>query len=285
MSFIDADGVVYEYVRRDENGNEIEPIRALNGVNLKVSKGDFIAILGGNGSGKSTFAKHLNALLTPNEGTVLVSGIDTKDYDKRFEIRKKAGMVFQNPDNQMVASVVDEEVAFGPENLGIPTKEIRRRVDNALTEVGMIKYKDTSPIRLSGGQKQRIAIAGILAMEPECIILDEVTAMLDPQGRKDVLNVLDTLNKEKGVTIIMITHNMEEVSEASYIFVMDKGQIALEGTPKDVFSEVDKMKELRLDVPVVTMIAHELRRRGIELKDGIITNKEFTDEISRIRGI
>lgn len=275
MSIIKAGKVRFAYKKNDEDGNDNEPVFALDGVDLDALEGEFIAILGHNGSGKSTFAKHLNALLVPDEGTVFIAGMDTKEDENTLEIRRTAGMVFQNPDNQMVASIVEDEVGFGPENLGVPTDEIWERVENALNSVGMYAYRENNPSKLSGGQKQRVAIAGILAMLPKCIVLDEPTAMLDPKGREDVLRVLHDLNRDQGVTIILITHNMEEAVGAHRIFVMDKGRVVMKGTPREVFSNVDELRELHLDVPAVTDLAHELRKRGLPLPAGILTAEEF----------
>ncbi len=255
--------------------------RAVDGVDLDVAPGQFIAILGHNGSGKSTLAKHLNAILLPSEGTVYVDGMDTKDMDKLEEIRQTAGMVFQNPDNQIIGTVVDEDVAFGPENMGVPTEEIVKRVENSLKTVGMWEYRSHSPNRLSGGQKQRVAIAGVVAMEPKCIVLDEPTAMLDPVGRKEVIRAAQKLNREKGITIILITHYMEEVVEADRVIVMDQGKILMQGTPREVFSRVEELKEHRLDVPQVTMLAHELRKDGLDLPEGILTIREFADVLGK----
>lgn len=279
MSIVEAKNVKYAYKSKDEDGKEKEPVFALDDVSIDALEGEFIAILGHNGSGKSTFAKQLNALLVPDEGTVFIAGMDTSEDEHTLEIRKTAGMVFQNPDNQMVASVVEEEVGFGPENIGVPTDEIWERVENALNAVGMYAYRESNPSRLSGGQKQRVAIAGILAMLPKCIVLDEPTAMLDPKGRRDVLEVLHRLCNEQGVTIILITHNMEEVTEADRIFVMDKGKVVISGTPAEIFSNVEEMQRLRLDVPEVTKLAHELKNRGIKLRDGILTAQELVEEL------
>lgn len=279
MSIIDVKNITYDYHKKDDQGNETESVRALDDVSLEVKEGEFIAVLGHNGSGKSTFAKHLNALLVPTEGTVYICGMDTSDTSNTLEVRKTAGMVFQNPDNQMVASVVDEEVGFGPENMGVPTDEILKRVDDALNSVGMYAYKDSSPTRLSGGQKQRIAIAGILAMKPKCIVADEPTAMLDPKGRADVLKVLHMLNKEQNVTIILITHNMEEVIDADRIFVMEGGKVVMNGSPREIFSHVKELQRLRLDVPEVTKLAFELKQKGLPLRDGILTREEFVNEL------
>lgn len=255
--------------------------RAVDGVDLDVAPGQFIAILGHNGSGKSTLAKHLNAILLPSEGTVYVDGMDTKDMDKLEEIRQTAGMVFQNPDNQIIGTVVDEDVAFGPENMGVPTEEIIQRVENSLKTVGMWEYRAHSPNRLSGGQKQRVAIAGVVAMEPKCIVLDEPTAMLDPVGRKEVIRAAQKLNREKGITIILITHYMEEVVEADRVIVMDQGKILMQGTPREVFSRVEELKEHRLDVPQVTMLAHELRKSGLNIPEGILTITELADALGK----
>ena len=283
MSIISAKKIKYAYPRKDDEGNETEPFVALDGVSLEANEGEFITILGHNGSGKSTFAKHLNALLVPDEGSVFIDGMDTSEDDYTLKIRETAGMVFQNPDNQMVSSVVDEEVGFGPENIGVPTEEIWERVEAALNAVGMYAYKESNPGRLSGGQKQRVAIASVLAMKPKCIVLDEPTAMLDPGGRKDVLDVLHDLNKRSGVTVILITHNMEEVTATDRVFVMDKGRVVMNGTPEEIFSRVEEMKSLRLDVPKVTILAHELKKSGLPLKDGILTSEELVREIMSLR--
>ncbi len=283
MSIISAKKIKYAYPRKDDEGNETEPFVALDGVSLEANEGEFITILGHNGSGKSTFAKHLNALLVPDEGSVFIDGMDTSEDDYTLKIRETAGMVFQNPDNQMVSSVVDEEVGFGPENIGVPTEELWERVESALNAVGMYAYKESNPGRLSGGQKQRVAIASVLAMKPKCIVLDEPTAMLDPGGRKDVLDVLHDLNKRSGVTVILITHNMEEVTASDRVFVMDKGRVVMNGTPEEIFSRVEEMKSLRLDVPKVTILAHELKKSGLPLKDGILTSEELVREIMSLR--
>ena len=260
MNFIEARKLVHEYIRRDEEGNVEGIDTALDGVDLDIKQGEFIAVLGHNGSGKSTLAKHLNVLLQSSGGTLWVDGKDTTDEANVWDIRKNAGMVFQNPDNQIIASVVEEDVAFGPENIGIPTDEIWKRVENSLKSVGMIQYREHSPNKLSGGQKQRVAIAGVMAMEPKCIVLDEPTAMLDPNGRKEVLDAVEKLNKEKGVTVILITHYMEEVIRADRVYVMDKGKVVMQGTPRSIFSQVDILKSYRLDVPQITLLAHELRK-------------------------
>ena len=285
MSIIDVRNIAYDYAKKDDEGKEVESVRALDGVSMEVNTGEFIAVLGHNGSGKSTFAKHLNALLVPSEGSLYICGMDTSDTANTLEVRKSAGMVFQNPDNQMVASVVDEEVGFGPENMGVPTEEILKRVEDALNAVGMYAYKDSSPTRLSGGQKQRIAIAGILAMRPKCIVADEPTAMLDPKGRADVLRVLHMLNKEQNVTVILITHNMEEVIDADRVFVMEGGKIVMNGTPGEVFSDVEAVQKLRLDVPEVTKLAFELKKKGLPLKNGILTREEFVRELKVLKNM
>ncbi|MCF0131473.1 MAG: energy-coupling factor transporter ATPase, partial [Pseudobutyrivibrio sp.] len=252
---------------------------ALDHVNIEVEAGQFIAILGHNGSGKSTFAKHINALLTPSEGTIWVDGMNTSDDEYTFCVRQSAGMVFQNPDNQIIASVVEEDVAFGPENIGVPSEEIVNRVEKSLKMVGMYKYREHSPNKLSGGQKQRVAIAGVMAMEPKCIILDEPTAMLDPDGRAEVLRAVHTLNREKGITVILITHYMEEVVDADYVFVMEKGKVVMQGKPREIFSQVDTLKEYSLDVPQVTLLAHELRQAGLNLPECILTRKELVEAL------
>ena len=281
MGIIQANQLVHEYIRRDEEGN-VESIQAaVDGVSLDIETGAFIAVLGHNGSGKSTLAKHINALLWPSEGTLYVDGKNTSDAEAIYEIRRAAGMVFQNPDNQIIASVVEEDVGFGPENMGIETEEIWTRVKESLASVGMLKYRSHSPNRLSGGQKQRVAIAGVMAMEPKCIILDEPTAMLDPNGRKEVLRAVHTLNKQKGVTILLITHYMEEVVDADYVYVMEKGKIGMQGAPRELFSRVDELKEHRLDVPQITLLAHELKKEGIPLPAGILTRQELIGELVR----
>ena len=275
MSIIEAKQLVHEYIRRDEEGN-VESIQtALDHVDLHVEPGQFIAILGHNGSGKSTLAKHINALLMPNEGTLYVDGKDTKDEKNIWDVRQKAVMVFQNPDNQIIASVVEEDVGFGPENIGVPTEEIWQRVEKSLRSVGMWEYRAHSPNKLSGGQKQRVAIAGVMAMQPKCIVLDEPTAMLDPCGRKEVLRAVHELNRKCGVTIILITHYMEEVVDADQIFVMDEGHIVMQGTPKKIFSDVEQLKKYRLDVPQITLLAYELKKEGLPIPDGILTREEL----------
>lgn len=284
MAVIESKNVSFDYIRRDEDGNVEGITRAVDNVSMSVEQGDFIAILGHNGSGKSTFAKHLNAILHPTEGTVYVGGKDTRKDENIWDVRQTAGMVFQNPDNQIIGQVVEEDVGFGPENLGIPTKEIWERVEESLKAVGMYEYRKHSPNKLSGGQKQRVSIAGVIAMHPKCIVMDEPTAMLDPNGRKEVIRAARALNDVERVTIILITHYMEEVIYADKVFVMDKGAIALEGTPKEVFSHVEELKELRLDVPQVTMLAHELKKQGLPLPDGILTVDEFVAEMKKITG-
>ena len=284
MKMIKASKLVHEYIRRDEEGN-VESIQtAIDGIDLEVAPGDFIAILGHNGSGKSTFARHINALLEPSEGTLWVDGMDTADAKHLYEIRRAAGMVFQNPDNQIIASVVEEDVGFGPENMGVPTEEIWTMVEESLKSVGMLQYRHHSPNRLSGGQKQRVAIAGVMAMEPKCIVLDEPTAMLDPVGRKEVLRAVFELNKKKGVTIILITHYMEEAVDADYVYVMDQGKIVMQGKPREVFSKVETLKEHRLDVPQITLLAHELRKAGLPLSKGILTRTELEQELMALYG-
>lgn len=272
-------GLIHDYIKRDEDGNVAGTVRAIDDVSLDVIRGQFIAVLGHNGSGKSTLAKHLNALLYPTEGEVWVDGMNTEEDKNLWDIRQRAGMVFQNPDNQIIAQVVEEDVGFGPENIGVPTEEIWKRVEDSLKAVGMLKYRKKSPDRLSGGQKQRVSIAGVIAMHPKCIIFDEPTAMLDPSGRHDVIETARKLNKEEGITIILITHYMEEAIYADHIFVMDEGKIAMQGTPREVFSQVEKMQELHLDVPQVTLLAWELRKRGIDIPQGILTKEELADAL------
>lgn len=280
---IRTEELTFDYERLDEEGNVESKKRAVDHVNLHIRPGKFIAILGHNGSGKSTLAKHINAILTPTEGTLWVDGMDTKDEEKLWSIRQDAGMVFQNPDNQIIGTVVEEDVGFGPENLGVPTDEIWKRVEESLGAVGMLKYRHHSPNKLSGGQKQRVAIAGVMAMHPRCIVLDEPTAMLDPNGRKSVIRTAQKLNREEGITIILITHYMEEVVEADHIFVMDSGKVVMQGSPREVFSQVEELKRLRLDVPQATLLAFELRKRGMELPDGILNNEELVDELCQLK--
>ena len=282
MGIVKAKDLTFEYIRRDEEGNVEGITTALDHVNMDIQPGEFIAILGHNGSGKSTFAKHINALLFPTEGTILVDGLDTSDEDNVMDVRQRAGMVFQNPDNQIICTLVEEEVGFGPENIGVPTEEIWERVAASLKAVGMYQYRKASPNKLSGGQKQRVAIAGIVAMKPKCIILDEPTAMLDPHGRADVMRVLHELNRKEGVTVILITHYMEEVVDADYVYVMEKGKIVMDGTPRDIFSRVDELKEHRLDVPQATLVADELRSAGVPIPQGILTRKELVDAIMSV---
>ena len=280
---VEAKGVSFEYPVYDENGNETGSVRAIDHVDIQVKKGEFVAVLGHNGSGKSTFARHINALFLPTEGTLKVDGMDTKDEDKVWDIRKDAGMVFQNPDNQIIASVVEEDVAFGPENLGFAPEHIRANVDMGLNSVHMERYKDASPNKLSGGQKQRVAVAGILAMEPECIILDEPTAMLDPSGRREVMETIEYLNHEKKITIIYITHHMEEAARADRIVVMDHGHVVMNGKPREIFSQVDAMKALGLDVPQATELAWRLRKRGIHVPQDIMTMEEMTEALCQLK--
>ena len=280
---IQTDKLVFEYDKRDEDGNIIGKSRAIDEVDIDVKEGQFIAILGHNGSGKSTFAKHINALLVPTDGTMWVDGRDTKDPNELWNVRQSAGMVFQNPDNQIIGTVVEEDVGFGPENLGVPTDEIWQRVEESLKAVGMYKYRKHSPNKLSGGQKQRVAIAGVMAMHPRCIVLDEPTAMLDPHGRKSVIETVKKLNKEEGITVILITHYMEEVIEADHVFVMDDGNLVMDGTPREVFSQVEKLKELRLDVPQATLLAYELQKKGFPLRDGILSNEELVEELCQLK--
>lgn len=283
MGIVKAKNLTFEYIRRDEDGNVEGITKAVDNVSIDIKHGDFVAVLGHNGSGKSTFAKHLNALVMPTEGTVWVDGMDTREEENTLKVRQTAGMVFQNPDNQIVGTLVDEEVGFGPENIGVPTEEIWERVEKSLKAVGMYAFRNQSPNKLSGGQKQRVAIAGIVAMKPKCIVLDEPTAMLDPLGRKDVLNVLHELNRQENVTVILITHYMEEVIDIDKLYVMDDGKLVMSGTPREIFSQVEKLKKLRLDVPHVTELAYELQKKGVPLKNGILTSEEFTEELIRVR--
>lgn len=284
MGIIKAKQLVHEYIRRDEEGN-VESIQtALDHIDLDVQPGQFIAILGHNGSGKSTLAKHINALLAPTAGSLWVDGKDVTQEENILPVRKTAGMVFQNPDNQIIASVVEEDVGFGPENIGVPTDEIWQRVEESLKSVGMLQYRHHSPNKLSGGQKQRVAIAGVMAMEPKCIVLDEPTAMLDPNGRKEVLHAAHELNRKKGVTILLITHYMEEVVDADYVYVMDKGHVVMQGTPREIFSQVGTLKEHRLDVPQITLLADLLRQSGLDIPLGVLTREELVDAIMKIAG-
>lgn len=279
MGIIKATKLIFDYVRRDEEENIEEVNRAINDVSLDIKDGDFVAILGHNGSGKSTFAKHMNGILLPTEGTVWISGMDTSNDECLWDVRKKVGMVFQNPDNQIIGNVVEEDVGFGPENMGIPTEEIWKRVDQSLEAVGMSAYRMKSPNKLSGGQKQRVAIAGVMAMRPKCIVLDEPTAMLDPNGRREVIKTVHDLNRQEGITVLLITHYMEEVIEADRVIVMDDGKIVMDGTPREVFSRVKELKSYRLDVPQVTELAFELGEAGVALPDGILSLEELLENL------
>ena len=279
MGIIKAFKLGFDYLKYDEDGNVQDTQRAVNDVNLDIEAGQFVAVLGHNGSGKSTLAKHLNALLLPTEGTLWVDGIDTSKEPELWKVRQKAGMVFQNPDNQIIGTVVEEDVGFGPENMGVPTEKIWERVDESLKKTGMTSYRYHSPNKLSGGQKQRVAIAGVMAMRPKCIILDEPTAMLDPNGRKEVLEAVSDLNRQEGVTVILITHYMEEVVRADKVYVMDSGEVVMQGTPKEIFSQVEKLKEYRLDVPQVTLQAHELHKAGVDIPEGILTTEELVNAL------
>lgn len=283
MGFIKGRKLVYEYKKYNEEGGIESVNRAVDGVDLDVERGDFIAILGHNGSGKSTLAKHINALLVPSGGTLYVNGKDTAKEENIWDVRQTAGMVFQNPDNQIIGTVVEEDVGFGPENMGVPTEEIWERVEESLKSVGMWKYRKASPNRLSGGQKQRVAIAGVVAMHPKCIVLDEPTAMLDPVGRKEVIRAVRTLNMVEDVTVLLITHYMEEVIYADKVLVMDGGKVVMQGTPREIFSQVEKLKGYRLDVPQVTLLAHELKKSGLPLEDGILTAEELVEALCQLR--
>ncbi len=283
MSFIKVRKLKHDFVRRGDEGEIKEVISAISDVDLTIEQGEFVAILGHNGSGKSTLAKHLNALLYPTEGAVWIDGYDVNDEEHLLDIRKSAGMVFQNPDNQIIAGVVEEDVAFGPENMGVPTEEIWKRVEKSLEAVGMSAYRYHSPNRLSGGQKQRVAIAGIVAMEPKCIILDESTAMLDPNGRREVLHTVRELNREKGVTVILITHYMEEVTQADRVYVMDHGKVVMSGTPREIFSEEERLQELGLTMPQITRLASALRQAGMPIPEGILTREELVDVICQLK--
>lgn len=282
MEMVRTDKLVFEYEKRDEEGNVIGKHRAVDEVSIQIKPGEFVAILGHNGSGKSTLAKHMNAILVPSEGTMWVDGKDTKDPEELWNVRQSAGMVFQNPDNQIIGTVVEEDVGFGPENLGVPTEEIWKRVEESLKSVGMIDYRYSSPNKLSGGQKQRVAIAGVVAMRPKCIVLDEPTAMLDPNGRKEVLRTVQELRKKENVTVILITHYMDEVIDADHVIVMDKGHVVMQGSPRDIFSQVETLKKYRLDVPQVTMLAYELKKRGLKLEDGILRTEELVDALCQL---
>lgn len=277
MGIIKAAKLAFDYLRYDEDGNVEATQRAVDGVDLDIQAGEFVAVLGHNGSGKSTFAKHINALLLPTEGTIWIDGIDTSKESELWKVRQKAGMVFQNPDNQIIGTVVEEDVGFGPENMGIPTEDIWKRVDESLQKTGMAAYRHHSPNKLSGGQKQRVAIAGVMAMRPRCIVLDEPTAMLDPNGRKEVLEAVHQLNRQEKVTVVLITHYMEEVIDADHVYVMDEGHVVMEGTPGEIFSQVDMLKKYRLDVPQVTLLAHELKKSGVDIPDGILTTEELVN--------
>ena len=281
-SMITTKDLTFEYIRRDEEGNVEGITTAVNKVNLDIKQGQFIAILGHNGSGKSTLAKHFNALLYPTEGSVWVDGMNVEDDQFLWNIRQEAGMIFQNPDNQIIGQIVEEDVGFGPENMGIPTNEIWERVEESLKAVGMFEFRKKSPNHLSGGQKQRVSIAGVIAMHPKCIIMDEPTAMLDPSGRKEVIRAARALNQVEGITIILITHYMEEVIYADKVFVMDKGQVEMQGTPREIFSQVEKLQELRLGVPQVTLLAHELKKKGLPLSEGILTKEELVKELTAL---
>ena len=282
MKMIKTDKLVFEYAKRDEEGNIIGKSRAIDEVSLDIEPGQFIAILGHNGSGKSTLAKHMNALLVPSDGTMWVDGMDTKEDEHLWDVRQSAGMVFQNPDNQIIGTVVEEDVGFGPENLGVPTEEIWQRVEDSLKAVGMIEYRHHSQNKLSGGQKQRVAIAGVMAMRPKCIVLDEPTAMLDPNGRKEVLRSVMELRKREHITVILITHYMEEVVDADHVFVMDHGHVVMQGTPREIFSQVDTLKHYRLDVPQVTILADELRKRGLDIPAGVLKKEELVEILCRL---
>lgn len=279
MGIIKALKLGFDYLKYDEDGNVQDTQRAVNNVDMDIEAGDFVAVLGHNGSGKSTLAKHLNALLIPSEGTLWVDDMDTAKEPELWKIRQKAGMVFQNPDNQIIGTVVEEDVGFGPENMGIPTEDIWKRVEESLKKVGMTAYRHHSPNKLSGGQKQRVAIAGVMAMHPQCIVLDEPTAMLDPYGRKEVLQAVKELNEKENITVILITHYMEEVTFADKVYVMDSGEVVMQGTPREIFSEVETLKKYRLDVPQVTLLAHELRKSGADIPAGILTTEELVNAL------
>ena len=279
MGIIKAVKLAFDYLKYDEDGNVQETQRAVDGVDVDIREGQFVAILVHNGSGKSTFAKHINALLLPSDGTIWIDGINTLEEPELWKVRQKAGMVFQNPDNQIIGSVVEEDVGFGPENMGVPTMDIWKRVNESLEKTGMTAYRHHSPNKLSGGQKQRVAIAGVMAMRPKCIVLDEPTAMLDPNGRKEVLAAVHQLNKQENVTVVLITHYMEEVIDADHVIVMDDGHVVMEGTPREIFSQVETLKKYRLDVPQVTLLAHELKQSGVEIPDGILTTEELVNAL------
>lgn len=279
MGIIKAVKLAFDYLKYDEDGNVQETQRAVDGVDIDIKEGQFVAILGHNGSGKSTFAKHINALLLPSDGTIWIDGINTSEEPELWKVRQKAGMVFQNPDNQIIGTVVEEDVGFGPENMGVPTEDIWKRVNESLEKTGMTAYRHHSPNKLSGGQKQRVAIAGVMAMRPKCIVLDEPTAMLDPNGRKEVLAAVHQLNKQENVTVVLITHYMEEVIDADDVIVMDGGHVVMEGTPREIFSQVETLKKYRLDVPQVTLLAHELKQSGVDIPDGILTTEELVNAL------
>lgn len=279
MDMVQTEKLIFEYEKRDEEGNVTGTYRAIDEIDIDVKEGQFIAVLGHNGSGKSTLAKHINAILVPTGGTMWVNGKNTKEPDELWNVRQSAGMVFQNPDNQIIGTVVEEDVGFGPENLGIPTDEIWQRVEESLRSVGMIEYRHHSPNKLSGGQKQRVAIAGVVAMEPKCIVLDEPTAMLDPVGRKEVLKTVQKLRRDKNVTVLLITHYMEEVIDADKIYVMDHGHVVMEGTPREIFARVEELKKYRLDVPQVTILADMLRKRGLNIPEGILRREELVEAL------
>lgn len=283
MEMVKVKDLSFEYIRRDEDGNVESINKAIDQVSLEVNKGDFIAVLGANGSGKSTLAKHINAILYPTEGSVWVNGLNTSEEQNLWEVRQTAGMVFQNPDNQIIANVVEEDVGFGPENLGIPTEEIWQRVEQSLAAVGMLEFRNSSPNKLSGGQKQRVAIAGIMAMKPQCIVLDEPTAMLDPNGRKEVIATIRELNRKENVTVILITHHMDEVTYADKVFVMEHGRLVMQGTPREIFSRVEEIKKYRMDVPQVTELAYELSKEGLELPPGILTVEELMEALAALK--
>ena len=277
MGIIKTVKVAFDYFKYDEDGNVQDTQRAVDNVNIDIQEGEFVAVLGHNGSGKSTLAKHINALLLPTEGTIWIDGMDTLKEPELWKIRQKAGMVFQNPDNQIIGTVVEEDVGFGPENMGVPTEDIWKRVEESLEKTGMTAYRHHSPNKLSGGQKQRVAIAGVMAMRPRCIVLDEPTAMLDPNGRKEVLEAVRQLNRQEKVTVVLITHYMEEVIHADHVYVMDEGHVVMEGTPREIFSQVETLKKYRLDVPQVTLLAYELKKSGVDLPDGILTTEELVN--------
>ena len=279
MEMIKASKLIFDYIRRNEEDQIEEVNRAIDGLDVEIHAGDFVAVLGHNGSGKSTFAKHMNGILLPTEGTVWISHMDTKDVDHIWDIRKTAGMVFQNPDNQIIGNIVEEDVGFGPENIGVPTEEIWKRVDESLKAVGMTAYRMKSPNKLSGGQKQRVAIAGVMAMKPQCIVLDEPTAMLDPNGRKEVIRTVRELNRREGITVLLITHYMEEVVDADRVIVMDGGRIVMDGTPKEIFAQVERLKAYRLDVPQVTELAYELKKAGMDLPEEILTREQLMEHL------